>query len=180
MPISSPLPDRLRVAHLSPSRDNEFDLAPDAAAREAVAAGMDLIALPKLRFKGRVRARGREEWVLEGTLNATVVQACVVTLDPVRTALEEEVSLVFSPYVAAPEEEEVEMGDETVEPLGQWINLGDIALEALALALPTHPRKDGAEMPEGAADPDDDADSGETRKPFAGLANLMKKGDGSS
>ncbi|MFD1797614.1 DUF177 domain-containing protein [Paracoccus aurantiacus] len=178
MPASSPLPDRLRVAHLSPARDNEFDLKPDAGARAAIAAEMELSDLPKLRFTGRVRARGSDEWVLDGTLRATVVQPCVVTLDPVTTPLEEQVSLVFSPHVTTPEEDEIEMGDETIEPLGQWIDLGAIALEALALALPTHPRKDGAELPEAAADDDAGAASAETRKPFAGLADLMKKDPG--
>ena len=90
---------------------------------------------------------------------------------PVETTLTEDVSLIFSPHVATPDEEEIEMGDDTVEPLGQWIQLGDIALEALSLALPTHPRAPGAELPE---DAQDDTGAEEPRRPFAGLADLMK------
>ncbi len=178
MTATSPLPQRLRVAHLSPSRRNDFDLSPDKAACQAIAEEMGLISLPKMRFSGHVRAQGSDEWVLEGMLDATVVQPCVVTLDPVRSDLSESIGLTFSPHIASPDEEEIEMGDETVEPLGQWIDLGAIALEALALALPVHPRRQDAELPEEAQDADDDGDGEETRKPFAGLADLIRKNNG--
>ena len=171
MNTSNPLPERLRVSHLSPSRPNSFDLAPDAAARRAIADELDLLDLPAFRFEGAIRASGSDAWALTGQLRATVVQACVITLAPVETTLTEDVSLIFSPYVATPDEEEIEMGDETVEPLGQWIQLGDIALEALSLALPTHPRAPGAELPE---DAQEDTGAEEPRRPFAGLADLMK------
>ncbi|NHF71733.1 YceD family protein [Paracoccus xiamenensis] len=171
MNVSNPLPERLRVSHLSPSRPNPFDLTPDATARSAIADELDLLDLPQFRFEGAIRASGSDAWALTGQLSATVVQACAITLAPVKTKLTEEVSLLFSPHVATPEEEEVEMGDETVEPLGQWIRLGDIALEALALALPPHPRAPGAELPQ---DVQDDGAEDEPRRPFAGLADLMK------
>ncbi|MDO5605741.1 MAG: DUF177 domain-containing protein [Paracoccus sp. (in: a-proteobacteria)] len=171
----SPIPDRLRVAHLSATRDNEFALAPDHDVRGVIADQLGLLELPELTMSGAVRASGADEWVLTAGLRARVVQPCVVTLEPVETAITESVTLTFSPHVTAPDEEEAEMGDDTVEPLGQWIALGEIALEALVLALPTHPRAPGAEMPEAALAPDDGADSGETRRPFAGLADLMKR-----
>ncbi|SDE14395.1 Uncharacterized metal-binding protein YceD, DUF177 family [Paracoccus isoporae] len=173
MSVFTPLSDRLRVAHLSPGRDNEFTVAPDAAARRAIAAELGLSDLPDMRFEGAVRASGADEWALSGRLSARVVQPCVITLEPVETEIAEPVSLIFSPHVAAPEEEEVEMGDDSVEPLGQTIDIGAIAIEALSLALPTHPRAPGAEMPEIAGD--DAPGPEETRKPFAGLAEMMKK-----
>lgn len=169
---SNPLPERLRVSHLSPSRANAFDLTPEAPARRAIADTLNLLDLPQLRFEGAIRALGTDEWALTGQLTAKVVQACVITLEPVETTLTEDVALTFSPHVTATDEVEVEMGDETVEPLGQWIQLGDIALEALSLALPTHPRAPGAELPEDAQD--DAPEEDEPRRPFAGLANLLK------
>lgn len=163
------------MAHLSPSRPNEFDIAPDAGARARIAAEMELLALPEVRFSGAIRASGAEDWALSGKLVARVVQPCAITLDPVETAIAEDVTLIFSPHVTAPDEEEVEMGDDSIEPLGAWIELGDIALEALSLALPSHPLSPGAEMPETAIGDDPTEDEG--RKPFAGLADLLKKGD---
>lgn len=172
MPPRSPLSERLRVAHLSPTRPNPFDIAPDAAARARIAEDLDLTGLPELRFSGSVRASGADDWALTGRLAAQVVQPCAITLEPVETTLAEDVALIFSPHASAPEGEEVEMGDDSVEPLGQWIDIGEIALETLSLALPTHPLAPGAEMPDE-AQPDGEADEG-TRKPFAGLADLMK------
>ena len=176
MSVYSPLSERLRVAHLSPNRDNEFEIRPDQAARHAIAQELALLDLPALRFAGHVRAAGADEWALNGRLIATVVQPCVVTLDPVQTEISEEVSLIFSPHLAAPDEDEIEMGDDSLEPLGQTIDIGAIAIEALSLALPTHPRAPGAELDGGATDEEEEGD--DRRKPFAGLADLMKgKGD---
>lgn len=169
----NPLPERLRVAHLSPNRPNPFDLQPAEDRLQALAGQLDLTALPALRFTGEVRASGSDEWALDGRLTARVVQPCVITLEPVETDITEDVSLIFSPHVTDPEEEEVEMGDETVEPLGQSIMLGEIAIEALTLALPVNPRAPGAEMPAPAEEVDMTGDEG--RKPFAGLADLLKK-----
>ncbi|MDO5641356.1 MAG: DUF177 domain-containing protein [Paracoccus sp. (in: a-proteobacteria)] len=173
MSAGNPIPQRLRVAHLSASRPNEFDIMPDEAARARLAHALDLDALPALRFTGAIRASGADEWALSGRLEARVVQPCAITLEPVETAITEDVALLFSPHVTPPDEEDVEMGDETTEPLGQWIELGDITLEALSLALPTHPLAPGAAMP-GIAEAAED--EGDLRKPFAGLADLMKRG----
>lgn len=178
MSAAHPIPQRLRVAHLSASRPNEFDIVPDEAARKAVAADLDLLDLPELRFTGAIRASGADDWALTGKLVARVVQACSITLEPVPTEIKEDVALIFSPHVSTPTEEEVEMGDDSIEPLGQWIELGDIALEALSLALPSHPLAPGAVLPEVSGDAAPDGDDGQTRKPFAGLADLLKRDDG--
>jgi uncharacterized metal-binding protein YceD (DUF177 family) len=57
-----------------------------------------------------------------------------------------------------------------------------VMMEALTLALPPYPRAAEADFagaaaaPEGAAPLTDE----ETTRPFAGLADLLKKGDGAS
>ena len=58
---SNPLPERLRVSHLSPSRANAFDLTPEAPARRAIADTLNLLDLPQLRFEGAIRAQGADE-----------------------------------------------------------------------------------------------------------------------
>ena len=49
MTESNPSQTRFRVAHLNPRQPTEFALAPDAAARAALAAELGITALPKLR-----------------------------------------------------------------------------------------------------------------------------------
>lgn len=175
MSAGNPIPQRLRVAHLSPTRPNEFDIVPDEKARAQIAAGLDLLDLPELRFSGAIRVSGADDWALSGKLTARVVQPCAITLEPVPSAISEDVELIFSPHIATPTEEEVEMGDDSIEPLGQWIELGDIALESLSLALPTHPLAPGASLADGTDDPDMAGDESDRRKPFAGLADLLKR-----
>lgn len=164
-------PQRLRVAHLNPNAANPFHLRPDADARQAIAGELGLEQLSRLDFQGNVRAEGREGWKLTGTLKARVTQPCVVTLKPVRSDVESPVSLRFSPDPHIPEGEEIEMPDEDLEPLGQFIDLTAIMTEALSLALPEYPRAPDAELDAPASD--EDTAPVDTRRPFADLDKLL-------
>lgn len=160
---------RLRVAHLNPRQPSEFVLAPDPGQRRAMAQELGIEGLPRLKFSASIRAIDGDSWAVEGRLSARAVQACVITLAPVSTDLDEEVRRIFSPHIATPEGDEQEMPDDEVEPLGQFIDLEAIMLEALALALPLYPRASDAALDSDPAPPEE-----ETRKPFAGLADLLK------
>ncbi|HIC66093.1 MAG TPA: DUF177 domain-containing protein [Paracoccus sp.] len=171
---SASQPQRLRVAHLDPRGPTDFALRPAAEARAAIAAELNILALPGLAFEGRIRAEGGQAWALSGRLTAQVVQSCVVTLKPVKTRIEEDVRRLYSPHLRDPEGDEVEMPDETLEPLGQFIDLSAVMIEELALSLPDYPRAQGAEL---TPDARDDDGRPETRRPFEGLDRLMR-GDG--
>ncbi|MBM3604026.1 MAG: DUF177 domain-containing protein [Alphaproteobacteria bacterium] len=164
-------PQRLRVAHLNPKTPTPFHLRPDEATRAAMADELGIDALSRLDFRGDLRAQGSDSWVLTGTLSARVTQPCVVTLKPVRSDIQEPVRIQFSPHVTPPQGEEIEMPDETLEPLGNFIDLTAIMVEALSLALPEYPRAPGAGLPDatGTAEPATD-----TRRPFAGLDKLLR------
>lgn len=173
----------IRLAQLRGKDEIGFEIAPDAEARKRIAEGLGLLELRKLRLRGHLVAEGRRDWRLTAELGATVVQPCVVTLDPVTTRIDEPVARLFTPD-ATPEEvspgEEMEMPeDDTLEPLGQEIDLHGVMIEALSLALPPWPRRDDAELgqmtatAEG-AEPLTDEDT----KPFAGLKALRKRLDG--
>lgn len=172
--------EKLVVASLNKRRSYPFDLRPDAAIRARIAAQLDLLELRKLRFHGSLQPMGRHDWMLEASLGATVVQPCAITLDPVTTRIDEKVQRRFIADLPAPEGLEVEMPeDDSQEPLGTVIDIGAIALEALALALPAFVRKPDAALgmegrmaaaPQG-AEPLSDA----RPKPFAALAALRDK-----
>lgn len=170
-------PQRLRVAHLNPNTPTAFHLRPDEAVRQAMATELGLNTLTRLEFRGTLRAHPNDAWLLVGTLAARVTQPCVITLKPVRTDINEPVRIQFTPHLTAPEGDEVEMPDETLEPLGNFIDLSAIMVEALSLALPEYPRADGAALPQAAAP---DADAVDTRRPFAGLDKLLGGRDGES
>ncbi|MBP0482965.1 YceD family protein [Sagittula salina] len=179
---------RLRVSALRQSGETPFLLEPDAQARADLAAGLDIEAVKKLRFEGRIVPRGRNAWELTAKLGATVVQSCIVTLEPVTTRIDAPIIRRYVPasQLAEPEEgSEIEVPeDDSLEPLGEVIDLQTLMHEELALALPAYPRKEGVALDDAqfAADgvapmTDDDV------RPFAGLAALkekMEKGDGES
>lgn len=153
-------------------------LDPDAAGRAAVAAELGIPAVRKLRLEGRLVPEGKQDWRLEATLRATVVQDCVVTLAPVVTRIDEELERCYLAGLPEPEGGEHEMGDEDVEPLPAALDLGEVMLEALALALPPFPRADGAELGEVVATaPGAEPLTEERARPFAGLGDALKKGE---
>ncbi|QPM89465.1 YceD family protein [Pseudooceanicola algae] len=179
--MTGPDPDSsattLRVSTLSKTRPTTFELRPDKAVMAQIAARLDLDDLRKLSFRGEITAEGRDDWVLKGHLGATVVQPCSVTLVPVSTRLEEAVLRRFTPHLAddVNEDEESEMPeDESLEPLGAWIDPAQVMEEALSLALPMYPRAEGVGPADAVfAEPGQKPMTDEDAKPFAGLAGLM-------
>jgi len=172
----------LRVADLKPNRDVSFVIVPEPDVLERLAAELDLISLRKLRFEGVLSPAGKTDWAIKARLGATVTQPCVVTLDPVTTRIEEDVTwhLIKDWHAHEPEGDDVEMpDDDTSAPLGEEIDLSAFMQEALALALPAYPRSETAPS-EGtrAAPPGVAPISDEEIKPFAGLADLKKRMEG--
>ena len=167
----------LRLADLPARKPTRFDLAPGPDDLAALAAELGLSGLRKLRFKGELRPDGRRDWRLEATLGATVVQPCVVTLDPVTTRIDEPVTRRYLAGMAEPEGEETEMPEDvSAEPLPEVVDIGAVMAEALALALPLYPRAEGAELGETVlTEPGKQALTDQDTKPFAGLAALRDK-----
>ena len=170
---------RLRVSALKANREHPFDIRPGDADLARLAEDLDLLDLRKLRFQGTLAPEAGADWRLDASLGATVVQRCVVSLQPVTTRIEAPVVRRFLKHMPdhAPQTDEVEMPeDETIEPLGEVIDLNAVLHEALALALPPYPKRDDAALEQTdftapGATPLSDADV----KPFAGLADLKRK-----
>lgn len=173
-------PEFSRVIELARLRDLEsfaFDISPKPDEAAAIARLMDAQALRKLRFSGRLTRLAAGGWQLDGTLGATVIQTCVVTLDPVTSRIDQPVRRLYLPAPAAASREVILSPDDEdeIEPLGDRIDLGLVAIETLALALPPYPRKPGASLADmGFAAPSDAV------KPFAALAVLRDKLEGGS
>jgi uncharacterized metal-binding protein YceD (DUF177 family) len=153
----------------------DFEISPDEREARAIAALLDVPSVRKMRLRGRIAQVAGGGWRLEAELGATVVQTCVVTLDPVTTRIEQPVRRIWMPAEAATREIVVAPDEEDeVERLDDRVDLGLVAIEALALALPAYPRKPGATLgPAAEAELEAEAE----RKPFAGLAALRAKMD---
>ncbi len=177
MPEEMPQQTTLRVADLPESRATPFDLVPENTLRDQIAEDLGILGIRKLSFAGKIAAEGKRDWKLAAQLGATVEQACVVTLDPVVTRIDQTVTRKFVADMEADLEEEVEMPeDDSEEPLGSEIDLIRVMTEALALALPDYPRRDDATLENIAfSAPGVAPMTDEDTKPFAGLAGLKDK-----
>ena len=166
----------MRLADLASNRPTSFELSPTATERQAIAAHLDITAIKKLRFEGALAPQGKTDWGLTARLGATVVQECVVTLKPVTTRIDEDITLSYVADMPEIDAAEIEMPvEDTVEPLPDSLDLAQVMIEALSLALPAYPRADDADLgeavfaPEGVSPMKD-----EDAKPFAGLAGLRE------
>ena len=168
---------KLRLSDLK--KKTPFRLTPDVETRKTIADRLGILGVKKFTFEGHLTPMGKQDWTLSAKLGATVVQPCVVTLDPVTTRIDAQVERTFVADLAEPEMPEVEMPeDETVEPLGSHIDPAAIMAEALSLALPLYPRNEGSELQEANfAGPGITPLRDEDTKPFAGLAGLRKELD---
>lgn len=156
----------------------EIRIAPGRDQLEALAQGLGLLGLRKLRLEGSLRPEGSRDWRLEARLGATVTQPCAVTLTPVTTRIEERITRLYLDEWVSPEEgSEIEMPeDDAAEPLPRLLNLDEVLEEALSLALPLYPRAEDADFAGlQVTEPGQEAMSDEAAKPFAGLAGLRAK-----
>lgn len=165
---------QIRLSDLSNRKASDILLEPDATERAAIADVLGIPAIRKLRFHARLVPQGQRDWRLEARLGATVVQDCVVTLAPVTTRIDEDVTrsyLAQKPEIGATEIEMPE--DDTVEALPETLDLAAVMIEALALALPPYPRATDADAAEAVfTEPGKAALRDEDVRPFAGLAGL--------
>ncbi len=101
-------------------------------------------------------------------LRAVAQRFCVVSLEPMTEKINEAIDIRFRRDVV--EDDEIDDVDEIIEPLdGDAIDLGELLVQYVALALDPYPRKAGAEA---ALDLYRDATSA---SPFAALKGLADR-----
>ncbi|MBL28298.1 MAG: hypothetical protein CMM50_12210 [Rhodospirillaceae bacterium] len=158
------------------------DIEADEREREALARRFDLMSLDRLRASVRIAATaGGHRIRVEGTLDASVVQTCVVTLKPVESTVQESFAVDYVPESDVDEGEAIDFdpeGEDPPEVLRDWtIDIGELVAEQLSLALDPYPRHPSAGPVGGAVWQDDSGDSDEKPNPFAVLAQLRKSPD---
>ena len=159
-----------------PDTGRSVALAPDEAQRRAIAVAAELLELPRLEAAFDLTRHGTDGLRISGRVSAIVIQRCVVTLEPLENAINEEVDLLFEPQgenPIAPAGDTRHQGLDADEPPeilhGGVVDLGAIATEFLMLGVDPYPRKSGAAFEAPAAgDP--------ASHPFAALAALKKDG----
>jgi uncharacterized metal-binding protein YceD (DUF177 family) len=149
MAIASEFPRPVTVATLRPGGEL-LTLAPTEAEAAALARRLGVEGVRDLVAEVSVKARGKGVVAVRGRLRATLDRLCVVSLAPIEEAIDERISVLFRPAVAAGEEAEVALDAESddEEPYeGGVIDIGEQVAQTLALVLDPWPRAPGASLP---------------------------------
>jgi uncharacterized metal-binding protein YceD (DUF177 family) len=165
-----------------------LEIAASDSERAALAKRFGFLGLPAFSARVTVDRRAGGQVVVEGRLRGRIVQACILTLDPVTQDLDEAFRIVFKENLA--EERDPESGEALVsahtdapEPLAEsQLDVGEIVAEQLSLAADPYPRKQGVKLEDVLPRPRKDGRHGrqeQRRHPFAGLAALRDKPRGS-
>ena len=147
-------PPLSRTVRIDDAKDGEEHLVEvDRTERETIAALLDLASLDRLSFACDFYRRGKGCLFLQGTLAASVTQTCVVSLEPVASALQIPVEIEFWPtslidQLTATFDEAASLGMlDWPEPIVDGrIDLGPVIYETLATALDPYPRREGASL----------------------------------
>ena len=144
------------------------DVAAETKECAAVAERLGVPAVAELdcRFRlARVPAEAGRI-VAQGRLRARLTRECVVSLDEFQERIDEEFRVRFVPEGTESDDDDPETDDE-IPYAGSTIDLGEAAVEQLALAMSPYPRKPGAEL-------GDDAGP-QAASPFAALGQLKPR-----
>jgi len=161
-------------------RGAELRLAPDGAERARIAEWLGALEVPSFEATVRLERAADDLYLYDADFTAQVVQACVVTLEPVPSTHAARVSRryrVVAPKTARRAQRDIAAagGDDEDAPevlSGTVLDIAAPVLEELSLALDPYPRAPGVtfELPKEESTPSDN--------PFAVLAKLKQSRPG--
>jgi uncharacterized metal-binding protein YceD (DUF177 family) len=141
------------------------EVVADGRERAAVARRLGVASVAALECRFRLEPAGSRSFAASARLRARLERECVVTLEPFEAVHDERFRLRFVPAGTEAAQEDPESVDEIPYEDGV-IDLGEAAVEQLALGLDPYPRRPGAvlEVPGEA----------EAEGPFAALAGMRR------
>jgi uncharacterized metal-binding protein YceD (DUF177 family) len=145
----------VKVGHVS-ANPVTVRIAADKSECRDLAKLWSVLSVSELKAELQIARWKRDDLRIRGKVEATIVQACVVTLEPVTSVIEEHLDQLFVPegsklakHMLDPSGEMVLDPDGPDLPetfAGDTIDAGDIVAEFAALAIDPYPRKAGAEF----------------------------------
>lgn len=173
--MSAPEFSRIERADTIGEGERTVRIAADEVERAALAKRFELKSVDSLEAEFRLRRDGLGV-IAHGHVRGNVVQACVVTDDPVPVAIDEPVALRFVVDDVAGDGE-IELDEDALDTMlydGAALDLGEAAAETMALALDPYPRGPGAAAALRAAG----VVSEDEAKPLGAFAGLKAKLEG--
>lgn len=177
--IHSQVSFTVNVARL-PQKGMSVVIEADAAQREALAEAHGLLSVERYRAELLVTSWKRNGVKVRGRVEASITQACIVTMDPLDAKVDEEVEGVFLPQDSKLGREGFHVGGEILLDAegpdspetfeGDSIDVGALAEEFFGLGIDPYPRKKGATMTAAT-----DEDAGPVESEFQKKLRLIAK-----
>ena len=173
------------VAHV-PGKGITVKIEADEKERAQLAENHELVSVASFTADFLITQWKKDGIKLRGHIEAQIVQACVVTLEPIDAVISEDVETVFVPensrLARIRLDESGEMlidaeGPDMPETFsGDRIDIGAVAEEFFELAIDPYPRKAEADFVEIIEEDEDEGESDiKPDSPFASLAKLRDK-----
>lgn len=170
----------VKVGHVS-ANPVSVRLSADAAERLGLARLWQVEAVGSLSAELQI-ARWKKDGIrLRGIVEADIVQACIVTLEPVPSHIREEIDQIFIPEGSKLARVTTDAGGEMViDPdgpdlpelfAGDTIDAGTVVAEFAALAIDPYPRKGGVDFSDHI---EDDGSSDRRASAFSALKDWKK------
>ena len=177
--------ERRVSVHELPGNGLEVEFSAEAAELEAIARRIGIPAVEHLKITATLRGlEGGKVIEVTGTLDAAVTQECVATLEPVERLYREPLRVLFMEPVRARQEspptgEEalVDAEEDDIELLVEdVVDVGEVAVQYLSLALDPYPRKEDApDVDWRSGKGKEEADEPVRENPFSVLNKLRDK-----
>ena len=171
----------VKVGHIS-ANPVEVHIEADKGEREGLAALWNVLSVGELKADLKIARWKRDGVRVKGRVRASIVQACVVTLEPVGSEIDEEFEQIFVPegskLARAPAMDAGEMildpdGPDLPETFsGDAIDAGATVAEFAALAIDPYPRKPGVAFENHV---EDTGEEDAKPSPFAALRDWKKE-----
>ncbi|MBO6520632.1 MAG: DUF177 domain-containing protein [Rhodospirillales bacterium] len=163
-----------------PPKGRNVELDPTPSEREAIAGRLGLVALNRLEGTLKLHPEMGRQISLHGPIRAEIVQTCVVTGDPLTTTIAFDIDRTFAedadPMAGLNTTDDEELTDPEIEEpdpiIDGKIDVGEHAVEELALNIPAYPRAPGAVFE---APSDENSDDNKPENPFSVLSSLKDK-----
>lgn len=170
----------VKVGHIS-ANPVTVRVSADDKERAGLARLWSVLDVKDLHAELQISRWKRDGLRIRGKVQAKIVQACIVTLDPVESDIEEELDQLFVPEDSKLAKKVLDPnGEMFLDPegpdlpetfVGDTIDAGDIVAEFAALAIDPYPRAPGAEFKDHIESTDE---TDKKPSPFAVLKDWKK------
>lgn len=170
-----------------PSKGLTIKLEPDDDTRAKLATQCDVLSISEFFAQLNVKSWHKDGVRVSGPLSATLIQSCILTLEPVPESISTQIDAVFVPSsskLAKPkinaetQELIIEAEGDDVPELFELpsLDVGAVAAEFFALELNPYPKAPDADETAASVMVQDDETSDDAKEnPFASLAKIRDK-----